>query len=371
MKWTIESIVHFTFSQFSISTFCIFMKPIFAKAPPLGVRLFFAIFLSIIFIISDGRSSAMIQIRNVLETAVSGLYYFANTPRTVLDSVSNNFIDSQKLQIENQVLKEQIREKNADLLLLEQLKVENQRLRLLLSSPLRQDEYKKVAEVLTAEMDTYRQQVVINQGKNDGAFVGQPIIDEKGVVGQIISVGEKSSRVLLLTDVTHAIPVQVLRNDVRAIASGTGHNGELILDNLPRTIDIAKGDILVTSGLGGRFPEGYPVAMVETVINDGSNHFAKITARPLASLDRLRYLLLLWPTGEEIRKAHSLSPQDVRNAVEERRNHLNPLERLRNSQKEQVIEDKKDETGEPEEIENPAAQPNEDGINHNIEQGAE
>ncbi len=106
--------------------------------------------------------------------------------------------------------------------MLDQLKVENQRLRLLLSSPLRQDEYKKIAEVLAAEMDAYRQQVVINQGRLDGAFVGQPIIDERGVVGQVISVGKKSSRVLLLSDITHAIPVQVLRNDVRGIASGTG-----------------------------------------------------------------------------------------------------------------------------------------------------
>lgn len=315
------------------------MKPIFAKIPSLGVRLFFAVILSISLIILDGRSSAMVQIRNILETAVGVLYYFANTPRQVLDGVSTNFIDGQKLQIENAALKDQLRDKNADLLLLEQLKVENQRLRLLLSSPLRQDEFKKVAEVLTAEIDTYRQQIVVNQGREDGAFVGQPVIDEKGVVGQVISVGEKSSRVLLLTDVTHAIPVQVLRNDVRAIASGTGQHGELILDNLPRMVDIVKGDLLVTSGLGGRFPEGYPVAVVETVLNDGSKHFARVTARPLASLERLRYLLLLWGSGEEMRKAQSLSPQDVRDAVEERRNSLHPLDRLKQNRKMQVRDD--------------------------------
>lgn len=350
------------------------MKPIFAKAPSLGVRLFFAVAISVSLIFLDGRSSMMIQMRNVLETAVSGLYYFANTPRTVLDGVSNNFIDSQKLQLENRVLKEQLREKNADLLLLDQLKVENQRLRLLLSSPLRQDEYKKIAEVLTAEMDAYRQQVVINQGANDGAFVGQPIIDERGVVGQVISVGERSSRVLLITDVTHAIPIQVLRSDVRAIANGTGHNDELILDNLPRTVDIAEGDVLVTSGLGGHFPEGYPVAVVENIINDGSSHFARATARPLASLDRLRYLLLLWPTSEEIRKAQSLSPQDVRDAVEERRRTLNPLDRLNNSKKMQVNNDEsKEEPALLEDLsENPASQPDvENGIDNNTEQGAE
>lgn len=336
------------------------MKPIFAKAPPLGVRLFMAIILSVACIFFDGRGSVMVQVRNLLETAVGGLYYFANTPRVVLDGVSNNFIDSQRLKMENSVLKEQVREKSADLLLLDQLKIENQRLRLLLSSPLRQDEYKKVAEVLTAEMDAYRQQVIINQGKSDGAFVGQPIIDERGVVGQVISVGEKSSRVLLLTDVTHAIPVQVLRNDVRGIASGTGHSDELILDHLPRTVDIAKGDVLVTSGLGGNFPEGYPVAVVETVINDGSSHFARVTARPLASFDRLRYLLLLWPTSEEIRKAQSISPQDVRDAVEERRKSLNPLDRLRAvGKKEQIKEKEENEAPAADEQENPATEPTE------------
>lgn len=349
------------------------MKPIFAKVPSLGARLFFAVIISITLITLDGRSSAIIQLRNVLETAVSGLYYFANTPRSVLDGVSNNFIDNNRLQLENKVLKEQLREKNADLLLLDQLKVENQRLRLLLSSPLRKDEYKKIAEVLTAEMDAYRQQVIINQGKEDGSFVGQPVIDERGVVGQIISVGEKSSRVLLISDVTHAVPVQVLRNDVRGIANGTGRNDELFIDNLPRSVDVVKGDVLVTSGLGGRFPEGYPVAVVEAVTNDTQSQFARIIARPLASLDRLRYLLLLWPTSEEMRKAQTLSPQQVRDVVEERRNSLNPLDRLKINKKEQVQDDpKEEETDSNDEPVNPATEPEVDsGDNHHTEQGAE
>lgn len=356
------------------------MKPIFAKAPPLGVRLFFAICLSITLIALDGRSSAMIQIRNVLETAVGSLYYFANTPRSVLDGISNNFIDTNKLQLENQLLKNQLREKNADLLLLDQLKVENQRLRLLLSSPLRQDEYKKITEVLSAEMDAYRQQVVINQGQQTGAYVGQAVIDERGVVGQVISVGEKSSRVLLLTDITHAIPVQVLRNDVRGIASGTGHNDELVIDNLPRSTDIIKGDVLVTSGLGGRFPEGYPVAVVESVANDTKSQFARIVARPLASLDRLRYLLLLWPTNEEGRKNEALSPEQVRKVVEERRQSEDPVQRLNRltsktkNKKEKIDNKQKEEVIDPtdEASDNPAAQPDiEQDQNHHTEEGAE
>lgn len=351
------------------------MKPIFAKSPPLGVRLFVAIIISIAMILSDGRSSAMIQMRNVMETAVSGLYYFANAPRSVLDGVSNNFVDTNRLQLENNALKTQLREKSADLLLLDQLKVENQRLRLLLSSPLRQDEYKKIAEVLTAETDAYRQQVVINQGQADGAFVGQVVIDERGVVGQIISVGEKSSRVLLITDITHAVPVQVLRNDVRGIANGTGNGSELLLDNLPRNVDVVKGDVLVTSGLGGRFPEGYPVAIVETVSNDGKNHFARVTARPLASFERLRYLLMLWPTADDLRKTESLTPQGVRDVVDERRKALSPLDRLKRGEKKktEVKEEAGAEQQPVEELpENPATEPEEEsGINHNTDEGKE
>ena len=294
------------------------MKPIFSKAPPLGIRLILAILASILLMIGDGRSSGMIQVRSLMETSISGIFYFANIPRSVLDGVSDNLADTSKLQIENRVLKEQLREKNADLLLLDQFKVENQRLRLLLNSPLLYDEYKKIAEVLTAETDVYRQQVVINQGSRDGVFVGQPVIDEKGVVGQVTSVGANSSRVLLITDVTHSIPLQVLRNDVRLIASGTGRGDELQLDNVPHSVDIVKGDLLVTSGLGGRFPEGYPVAIVDSVSTDKQNYFAVITAKPLASLERLRYLLLLWPTNEELHRPQSLSPEDVRNTVRQR-----------------------------------------------------
>lgn len=266
---------------------------------------------------SDGQTRNLLQLRSLLETAVSWIYYLANTPRSLLDGVSDNLVDTNTLQIENKVLKDQLLEKNADLLLLDQLKVENQRLRLLLNSPLRHDEYKKIAEVLTAQTDPYRQQVVINRGEKDGAYVGQPVIDEKGVVGQIVSVGQNTSRILLISDVTHSIPLQVLRSDIRVIASGTGRADELVLDNVSRSADIEKGDLLVTSGLGHRFPEGYPVAIVESVSREGNNYFATVVAKPLASLERLRYLLLLWPTNEDIKRLHN-SPNQIKEVVKQR-----------------------------------------------------
>ncbi|MGL5726354.1 MAG: rod shape-determining protein MreC, partial [Plesiomonas sp.] len=133
---------------------------------------------------------------------------------------------------------------------------------------------------------------------------------------QVISVGKISSRVLLISDATHAIPVQVLRNDIRVIASGTGRRDELQLEHIPSSTDIRSGDMLVTSGLGGRFPEGYPVGIVKSFEVDSQNAFAVVTVTPTAQLERLRYLLLLWPNKSETTPPPSAD--DVRAAARER-----------------------------------------------------
>lgn len=304
------------------------MKPIFQKAPPLGLRLAITVILSLALIFWDGRSYLAGGIRSAVDGVVSNLFYFANLPRNFLDGVDNVFSDKNKLIAENEALKIQLREKNASLLLFNQLKLENERLRLLLRSPLREDEYKKSAEVLAIESDAYRQQIIVNKGTEQGVYEGQPVIDEKGVVGEVVATNANTSRVLLITDVMNAVPVQVLRNDVRAIAKGTGLSDVLLLDNLPLTVDLQKGDVLVTSGLGGNFLEGYPVATITKVIKDQNNHFAQAYAKPLALLDRLRYLLLLWPTTNNSNKTIMPTQDDVRKIINERQTRLNLLHQL-------------------------------------------
>ena len=111
--------------------------------------------------------------------------------------------------------------------------------------------------------------------------------------------GTTNSRVILITDVTHAVPVRSVRNNIRFIASGTGSLDELLLEHVPHSVDVEVGDMLVTSGLGHVFPEGYPVAQVSKVTRDESRPFAIVVAKPVARLDRLRYLLLLWPEGTD------------------------------------------------------------------------
>ena len=182
----------------------------------------------------------------------------------------------------------------ARLLKMDQLEHENQRLRELLGSPVHKESRKMVAELLSVDSDPFSHQVLINKGALDGVYNGQAVINDQGVIGQVLHVGSTTSRVLLITDSSHGIPVRVLRNDLRAIASGSGELDKLELRNLPRNTDIQVGDLLVTSGLGGRFPEGYPVATVTRSEYVEGKPFAQIEAKPLVELDRLRYLLLLW-----------------------------------------------------------------------------
>lgn len=200
--------------------------------------------------------------------------------------------------------------------MLEQLKQENARLRELLGSPLRQDEHMMVTQVISGANTPYRDQVVIDKGENDNVYEGQPVISDKGVVGQVVGVSQFNSRVLLICDTTHALPVQVLRNDIRVIAAGSGCADDLQLEPLPENTDIRVGDVLVTSGLGGRFPEGYPVAVVSNVKHDTQRAYTIISARPSAELQRLRYLLLLW--GNDNDAVTPLQPSEVYRAANER-----------------------------------------------------
>ena len=168
-----------------------------------------------------------------------------------------------------------------------------------------------VAEILAVDSDPYTHQVVINRGENDGVYEGQAVIDDQGVIGQILHVGKTSSRVLLITDVTHAIPVRISRNGVRLIATGTGVIDRLTHNYVSHSTDIRVDDILVTSGLGGKFPEGYPVAKVTSVLQDESHTFAQIKSQPVAQIDRLRYVLLLWPEQVQSQENNKLPENAV------------------------------------------------------------
>jgi rod shape-determining protein MreC len=176
------------------------------------------------------------------------------------------------------------------------LRAENVRLRSLLNSSTLLQSDVLVAELIGVVADRQRHLVILNKGARDGVFVGQPLLDADGLMGQIVQVSERSARALLITDVTHSVPLQVNRNAVRVIAEGTGLLDVLELRHVVATTDIEVGDLLVTSGLGGRFPAGYPVATVTSVERDPGQTFVRVVATPNAALNRSRHVLLVFST---------------------------------------------------------------------------
>ncbi|MFM5223134.1 rod shape-determining protein MreC [Aeromonas caviae] len=285
------------------------MKPIFGRGPSLQLRLFLAVIISVAAIVADSRFGVFSHVHVYLSSLVSPLQYIANAPGTLLDTMSTQVQTRADLIEQTKQQEQQLFTLRSRLLKMDQLEHENQRLRELLGSPVHKESRKMVAELLSVDSDPFSHQVLINKGALDGVYNGQPVINDQGVVGQVLHVGSTTSRVLLITDSSHGIPVRVLRNDLRAIASGSGELDKLELRNLPRNTDVQVGDLLVTSGLGGRFPEGYPVATVTRSDYVEGKPFAQIEAKPLVALDRLRYLLLLWTDKKpEVHDKDTLEP---------------------------------------------------------------
>lgn len=275
------------------------MDTIFTRGPSLNNRLALALTMSVVLMFLDFRLDAFSSSRVFLNSLMSPIQYLANLPGQLLDVSAQRLTSRQALIAENEQLTNRLLLMSEKLQLFEVLERENAQLRRLLDAPVRQDMRKMVAELMAVDNTPYSQQIVINKGAIDGVFLGQAILDERGIVGQVMEVGTTNSRVLLISDVTHSIPVRSVRNNARFIASGGGVIDELFLEHVAHSTDVEVGDVLVSSGLGDVFPEGYPVAEVTEVVRDESRPFAQVTVLPLARLNRLKYLLILWPNGVE------------------------------------------------------------------------
>lgn len=255
-----------------------------------------AILLVLSLITADLRYTGLETTRSVLDTLGTPFYWLADLPLRMRDwgevhvqSRARMLEENERLNRENLILKGRSLQMAA-------LQAENVRLRGLLNSTAMLRDDVLVAELMGVSPDPVRHLLVLNKGERDGVFVGQPLIDADGLMGQVSEVSAATSRALLITDATHSIPVQVNRNGVRAIAEGTGSLGALEIRHVSATTDIQLGDLLVTSGLGGRFPGGYPVAVVTEIERDPGKMFARVVARPSAALDRSRHVLLVFST---------------------------------------------------------------------------
>ncbi len=247
----------------------------------------------------DHQQQRLTQLRLALSTVVTPFTYLVDLPVNLLRE------GAQRLQTHHTLMQENIDLKQTQLLLsirlqrLLALETENKRLRLLLdSAAVTKKERVLVAEILKVELDPFSHRVTLNKGYKHDVYAGQPVVDAYGIMGQVIEVGFFDSVALLITDMNHAIPVQSNRSGARAVATGSGNYHELILTHVTTTADIKVGDLLVTSGLGGNFPQGYPVAFVEAVEAAPGETFAKVIAKPVAQLDKTREVLLLWSEPE-------------------------------------------------------------------------
>lgn len=280
------------------------MKPIFNRGPSLESRLMIVVVLSLALLVSDGLYGIFTPVRSVLTTLVSPIQYIASVPASLLNASSNRIISQEQLIEENDLLIQQMMALQADNQRYQSLLAENEQLRKLLDAPVQTAQPKTVAELMAVDNNPYSLQVLINKGSLSGVYNSQPVIDDQGIVGQIVDVAQTTSRVLLVSDLSHAIPVRILRNNLRLIANGSGELNALNVRHVAHSADIAEGDILVTSGLGNIYPEGYPVAIIATVVRDEGQPFATVTATPLARLDRLRYLLLLGRVNSPLESAN-------------------------------------------------------------------
>jgi rod shape-determining protein MreC len=250
---------------------------------------------SIVMMTIDHRQQHMDSVRQALSLIVYPVQYIVNLPDAAGEWWGEALTSRRKLLEENRELKDRQLFLQTELLKLEALEAENYRLRELLDSSADLKQPVLIAELVSADMAPFSRQIVLNKGSRHNVREGQPILDANGVMGQVVRVGALSSTAMLLTDPSHAIPVEINRNGLRAIAQGTGDAFRLELSHLPRNADIVQGDLLITSGLGGRFPPGYPVAVVTVVERHMDSPFASVSAEPLAHLESTRVVLLVMP----------------------------------------------------------------------------
>lgn len=261
------------------------------------MRLLVLVVLSVALMVVDARFTVLKPVRSQMSLVLMQSYWIVDLPQRLMQGVASQFGSRTELIAENEKLKTEALLLQGRLQKLAALTEQNVRLRELLNSSALVNEKVEVAELIGMDPNPFTHRIIINKGERDGVVLGQPVLDARGLMGQVVELMPYTSRVLLLTDTTHSIPVQVNRNGLRAIASGTGNPERLELRHVADTADIKEGDLLVSSGLGQRFPAGYPVATVKEVIHDSGQPFAIVRAVPTAALNRSRYLLLVFSDG--------------------------------------------------------------------------
>ena len=270
-----------------------------SRPAALGIRFLLLCGLSITLLIIPQRENHLDTARRALGAAVYPLRVIVDAPLAIWNWIDETTTQRNDLLMESSRLKTERLLTNARLQRYAALEAENARLRAMLDATTRVRDQIRVAEILSVSPNPFRHSIIIDKGTRHDVYDGQSLVDANGVVGQVIQVGLMSSQALLISDPDHALPVEVNRTGLRTIALGTGEFDRLDLPFLANNADIREGDLLVTSGLGGAYPPGYPVAIVRTVTLVPSESFADVSARPTAALNQIREIMLVWSSRDE------------------------------------------------------------------------
>lgn len=269
-------------------------RPLLLGGPALGLRLIVLAILSIGLMIADHRQHHLAAIRGWFSAAAYPFQWAVQAPLAAWTATRESLATRSRVEADNVRLASDNFRLRLKLMRFESLEQENRRLRAARESSARIVQHSLVAEIVRVDLDPIRQRVLVNKGSRDGVFRGQAALDANGIFGQVTRVGPVSAEIILISDPELAIPVQVNRTGVRTITLGAGRSGQLSLPYLPQNSDVRSGDLLVSSGLGGVYPPGYPVGRVTSVLRDPSQPLLSIAAEPLAALDRDPELLLVW-----------------------------------------------------------------------------
>jgi len=269
-------------------------RPIIGRGPPLGATFLTLALASIGLMVADTRYNQLAQVREWLSAAAYPVQVAVDLPFRAWDWLTGSFADRSRLRQENLELTARLRLANLQLQRFAALEDENRRLRDMRENSAGIADRVLVASILNVDLDPFRHRVLLDKGAADGVFKGQAVLDAEGIFGQVAQVHAETAEVILISDAEHAIPVQSNRSGLRTIAVGTGDSNQLSLPFVTVESDLKAGDLLISTGIGGVFPRGYPVAEVTRVERTPAATFALVDARPTARLDRDREVLLVW-----------------------------------------------------------------------------
>ncbi|HEY4881098.1 MAG TPA: rod shape-determining protein MreC [Steroidobacteraceae bacterium] len=278
-------------------------RPLYGRGPSAGLRFTVYAILSIALMYYDQHGHWVQRLHYALDATAYPVQVAVSSPRAAWNWLTENFRGRDELRAENHRLHDLVLALEMSVVRQDALEQENAELRGLRAALPPFIKQWRLAEIISVETDPLRQRVVINKGAADGVLVNQAVVDGSGVLGQVARVGPWSAEVILVTDPEHAIPVEVTRNSLRSIAVGSGSTGELLLPYLAVNSDIKSGDLLVSSGLGGVFPAGLPVARISGIRRENNQLLAQVRAQPLAHVEQDREVVLL-----QIEPSHPAAP---------------------------------------------------------------